>query len=624
MSQTPQTHFGPFAPPPNMPGMRKRPELDLGPMTGSVEYIVDRSQSLVRTFSSLLEKDFALIDFPYGCTDCKTFIKAPLSSSPEAYLVVEHELSHCLFGTDLAMTEAFREKAVDRLLRRAKIAPTSPDALPYKDKLDALVHHLWNILEDHRCRWLWAQIYPGGGELLRQRWYGIADCEMEQQAETDLLTYLGRRAAGIETPTAPPEFQSCGVHMKRAKNLVEGVDAGSCLAITARLIDQIADELLKKYPPNKVQEAKAKLKALIGAVNPGSGGKGQGDVDDNPMGGKDIEPPIGKKQRPTAGQIKRILQVLTAKEDDENPDYDGLSSFSALLQEGADRMEEKIEQARAAMAMPKMNSEQQSEKTLSTACRIAAVPSAFVTPTQKLPRPSPGAMRIRQHLERVRMKKRRQAHFEGDLDVEAYIEARVNRELHEAKFFTRDKKEAGMELLLLADLSGSMMGFGLDLVERAIADIEFACTDLKVEIELWGFSHMVFFFKKLGSPKNATGVIHSSTNMVQALDVAYQWALSSSKTRGVILMTDGMPTSCRGRRSSGDVFQDLYDVIHEMKEDGVVLSVLAIGDENTKQWYDKGFGPKQYALLPNVAALSKALPDTAKLLVEAHIKRSYR
>jgi Mg-chelatase subunit ChlD len=638
----------------------KRPPLELGPMSGDAEYITERSENLVSTFSSLLEKDFKLEDFPVGCTDCKTFIRAPMSDQ-EGYLVVEHELSHNVFGTDLTLTETFREKAVERLLTRAKIPKTSPDALPYATKLDDLTHHLWNMLEDHRCCWLWSQLYSGGGSLLQQRWKDIAEYEMEETAKTDFLTYLTRRSSGIETPDAPDIFKRCAPHIVKARNLVEGVDAEACLAITARLIDDIADELLDSYPPDKQAEARAKLNAISKVMNPGGGQqkqqqqggggqqkqpqqqgqqqqapqpqqpqaqqkpenkKGQGDVAGNPLGGKDLVHPPGKQPKPTAGQMKRVLQVLTSSQNDPDEDLDGHTSFSYLIQKGSEKMEERLEEARAAMAMPKKSLEEESEELLTDACAGVGAKGIFVDPTKNLPNPTATAAKLRHQLERVRMKKRLKLHEEGDdLDVEAFVEAKLNDEMQDARFFRKEKKESGMELLILIDVSGSMLGQGLQILEVALADIVFTCRNLRVNVHLWGFSDMVFFFKKIGSPIGVRGVVHRCTSMVQALDVAYEWAKKSKSTRTIILVTDGMPTSLRGRKSSGDVLQDLHNVLDEMRKDGIVLSVLAIDLWNMGAQYDKAFGAKKYGVLKTFADLGKALPEMAKVLVEAHLRR---
>lgn len=608
--------------PPAVHTKQPRPPLDLGPMTGEPEYIKSRSESLVNTFSSMLGKDFQLIDYPQGCTDCETFIRAPLSD-PEGYLVVEHELSHNLFGTDLTLTEAFRVKAVERLLKRAKIISTHPDATPYKAKLDGLLHHLWNILEDHRVRWLWGLLYPGGGDLLRQRWEDICKYDyQDEHAEQDLLTYMTRIASGVETPNAPDEFKACGKAMSRAKNLVEGVDAESCLAITARLIDDIADELLDKYPPNKTEEAKQKLKALMKSMTRPAGSKNPEESDDNPMGGRDILPPP-KKKRPTAGQMKRIQQVLTAKLDDSREDMDGMSSFAALMQGGAEKMEVRLEEARQALSTPKLTKDEENEEILNMACRVTGSQGRFVTPTRKLPRPSRAGSQMKHNLNQVRMRKIRKLREEGDeIDIEAYIDAKMNHEEMEAPYFVDQSSESGFDLLIVGDVSGSMLGTGMNLLEQAIADTAYACgPPLKVHLALWTYSDIVFFFKKLGSPKAASGQAHGMTNMVQALDVAYEWAKKSKGTRAIIHMTDGLPTSLRGRNSTGNALEDLRAVIEEMRQDGIIMSTLALGPEHHRTHYDQAFGKGKYALLSTLKGLMDALPQAARQLVEAHIKK---
>lgn len=614
---------GPWGPMPAPPGAlvrQPRPKLDLGPMGGTPDYLIERSESLIRSFSSLLGKEFRLENYAHGCTDCQTFIRAPFMD-PELYLIVEHEISHPLFGTDLALTEAFRLKAVERLLKRAKMKAAHPDAAGYKKKLDQLVHHLWNILEDHRVRWLWAQLYPGGGELLRQRWHDISKFENVDNADTDLLTYLGRKAAGVETDTASDKFKACGKFMWRAKNLVEGVDAGACLAITARLIDDIADELLDKYPPNKTEENKQKLKALCGSVNPDPDDEENSGMN-NPIGGRDIVDPPGRKKKPTAAQMKRVQQILTAKDTDENEHADGKSTFDAMLDAGGDRMEARLEAARVAMATPKLSKTEEKEDILQSACRVTGSQGKFVEPTQSLPSPSPTAYALGHHLQRVKMRKKRKLHDEGtEIDIEAFIAAKVNQELDEAKIFTKTTRESGMDLLLLADGSGSMLGTGLTLVDQAVADIEFACLPMKVKLNLWIFSDITYFLTKIGSSRRVQGLSHGLTNMVQALDVAYEWAKDAPSTRAIILMTDGMPTSLRGRRSTGNVLEDLHDTLTEMRQDSITLSVLAIGPESSKDNYDAGFGEGKYALLPNISALRTALPNAAQQLVEAYIKK---
>jgi len=605
----------------------ERPKLDLGAMAGEKEFVLQRMLSLVETFSALLGNDFDLVDAPCGSTDCKTYFRVPLAD-PEAYLVLEHEISHPLFGTDLSLTEAFREKAVERLLNRAKIASTHPDAIPYKSKLDAIVHHLWNVLEDHRVRSLWGELYWGGADLLEQRWHDIAQYEMEDQAKKDLITYLGRLAAGVDTSDAPKEFQDCAPHIEKAKKLVARVDNAACLAITARLIDDIADELLKKYPQDpqstKKQKAQQKLQALSLAIsNPGDSGSGHGDNEDNPMGGKDIDTPTGKRPRVTAKQMGQIRKLLTAKDDDGGSGEDGeegKSTLQKMLDEGAERMFQRLEQARVEMSKPKKSVAQQREEVLLGAAKASGISSSFVTPSQRLPRPTRNAGRLRKHLERVRMQKETRKVWSGnDLDIEALISAKISRSLGQTKLFKQSKPYGGMDLLLLMDVSGSMYGWGLDLLETAVADVVYASEGVKVKIHMWGFSSSLYFFTKTGSPKNVPGMSMSMTHMVQALDAAWEWAKSAKTQRGVLLLTDGFPTTCRARRSTGNAVEDLHSVLTDMKKDNIVVSVLGIGTQN-KEYYDSSFGAGRYGLVGSLQDLPKALLDAVRVMIEGHIR----
>jgi Mg-chelatase subunit ChlD len=321
--------------------------------------------------------------------------------------------------------------------------------------------------------------------------------------------------------------------------------------------------------------------------------------------------------------MKRIQQVLTAKIDDSNEEMDGMSSFAALMQGGSDKMEVRLEQARQAMSAPKMSKAEENEEILNMACRVTGARGRFVTPTRKLPRAGRAGAQMKHDLNQVRMKKIRKLKDEGDdIDIEAYIDAVMNNEEMDAPYFVDKSTEAGFELLIIGDVSGSMLGHGMNMLEQAIADTAYACgPPLKVELTLWTYSDIVFFFKKLGSPKGATGQAHGMTNMVQALDVAYEWAKKAKNTRAIIHMTDGMPSSLRGRNSTGNTIQDLRAVIEEMRLDGIIMSTLALGPEHLRSVYDQGFGKGKYALLSNLPGLMKALPEAARQLVEAHIKK---
>lgn len=608
-----------------------RPPLNLGAMAApSVEVNVERMENLVETFNKMLGVEIALQDEPTGgCTDCKTFIRVPFAD-PEAYLICEHELSHLFGETDLDLTKEFVTKAVERLLNRAKIPITSPDAIPYKGKLEKIVQTLWNVLEDWRCCSLWGEIYFGGASLLTQRWKDIAQHQREAEAKEDLVVYLMRSAAGFETDGAPPEFKACRPHMDKARGMVELVDNSACLAITARLIDDIADELLRQNPPPSSQNQNSPqqrglnaLTALGSAVKPPNSGppKPSPPSTEQGIGAPDVKPDQTNKNligsRVSASMMRQIRKLMTASDDD--PDQDGVTSFQKLVQAGAEKMNDRIAAAKAELGKNRKSEKEQSTEQLSDAANSCGIRATHVTPPHKLPKPSKNAGNVRRYLEQIRLEQERISSASGTrVNVQKIIQAKAAGNLGSMPLFQRKHEVGGMQLLILADVSGSMAGSGLEILDQAIADVEFSCKGLKVDLNLWTFSTDLYFFTKIGSVCAVPGMYMSLTNMVRALDTAIEWQKQGTGDRAVILMTDGMPTHLRGRKSSGSALDDLAAVMKEIRREGVVLSTLAIG--GYIELFDKVFGAGRYGLVRNIEDLPAALTNAVKVIIEAHLK----
>jgi len=607
----------------------KRPPLDLGAMAApNQEENVARMENLVATFNKMLSTKLELLDDPAGgSTDCKTVVKVPFAD-PEAYLICEHELSHAFAETDLDLTKEFTTKAVERLLTRARLPLTSASAAPYRPKLQQLVHLLWNVLEDWRCCSVWGEIYFGGASLLQQRWKDIAKYSKEEDAEKDLVTYLMRAASGFETDKAPPEFKACRPHMERARSQVELVDNAACLAVTARLIDDIADELLKFYPPppsntpnNAQQTAMSKLTALSNAVQtPAQGPPSPPNSSQQGLGHKDVTPDLTatSSSRANAKTLRQIRKLMTA--DDDQPGPDGKTSFQSLCEEGAEKMNARIAAAKAELGKQRKSNKQQQEEILSTASSSCAIRSFRVTPAHKLPPPSSDAGKVRRYLEQVKMEQEKISCSRGSkVNIPKLIQASASGDRSSVPLFQKKSEVGGLQLLILADVSGSMSGPGLDILDRAISDVQFSCTGLKVDINLWTFSSDLYFFTKIGSVKAVPGMYMMYTNMVRALDVAIEWEKQGKGDRAVILMTDGMPTHTRGRKSSGNAVTDLTTVMRELRKDGVVLTTLAIGPH--EPMFDGIFGKGNYGLVKTIQDLPAALTNAVRIIIEAHLRK---
>lgn len=643
-----------------------RPPLKLGPMGGTPEDLWESAQRLVATFGKIAGVgDIKLLPGTSGSTDCKSYVRLN-PSDPELYLIAEHEVSHIVFGSDVAAASIFARKRAQRLLEGAGL-PGNDESL--RSPLERVIHFLWNILEDWRICLLWSELYPGGGELLQQRWQDICKYELQARGCQELVAYLACVAAGAPPDLAPDEFKACAKHIEWAMNMVLGVDAYTCLGISGLLVDRLADELIPKPTPKpppmagsqddedeseedeseddsdeeEEQDKKGKPKIQAASKNRGRNPRqaaqqrqqmqAQNEMkvqallkvapavgEDNPdgIGEDDMDLPASARVTPDASIMAKVSRIEKAINGDEK-------AIEELREKGKEEMEARLEQARKLMSMPQMSdSAVQAEKFLA-AFSIASIPGRIVTPALPLPPTSRQGLLMKKELEKIRMKRKFQLSDEGDdVDVESYIEASANNELHEdPKVFLKIRKESGMELLILGDVSGSMLGPGIELLDQAMSDIDFA-TKPEIKVAQWAFSMEVYVFEKLGSFRGVPGVMHGGTAIVQSLDAAFEWAKNSKSQRAIILATDGFPTTCRGRNSVGDPTKDMRNLLSDINRAGITLSVLCYGGENMRAHYDEAFGAGAYGLFDNKQGLSQGLLQTARALVINHIKKSTR
>lgn len=607
-----------------------RPSLSLGPLTGEPEYITNICRKLVDTFSAMCKKELTLINSEFGCTDCETFIKSPIESE-EGYLVTEHEVSHVLFGTNLLLAGFFFEKMTETMLQRAGIRSKSVEASPYKDKLGEIIHGIWNILEDHRVCSLWTSLYPGGGEYLREYWNILAEYELEDKADSNIMVYLCRKAAGFETDSAPAHYKAAGKVILKYAKLVEMTDAPSTLALTGRCIDEMCDEILKSYPPeksksikiNKVGKAGQNYKKIVilckeyksGDSKEQTNFQGSHDID-SPENGK---APSGKEKR----MVNRILRASGARVDGgATGGESGMknSDLDRLLKEGKERMKQQIDTAKRLIFQ---NNKKDKDTDVPQDCaKLCGIPSFVVKPGGKLPKPTNAASALRAELYKLKMNKKLKMSTEGDeLDVEALIEAQLNGDdLSEAKIFREYKYTFGLDILLLLDMSGSMSGRGVDMLEAATADIVESIADIpEISLKMWGYSNDLYIYDGIGSPK---GVPMWGTNMVQALDSAAEWAMRDKRQRAIIHVTDGAPGSCRYRRSTGSPNGDVAQISKELQSKNIFLSTLVISYWNgsgTTDYFNNIFGKNKCAVLSSYDEMRHELPKLAKIIVESHL-----
>lgn len=636
-------------------GPSARPPFDLGSFAGDPTQLWDLGSRVVNAFSGLLAKEtpFELRRGPSGCTDCKTFVMFD-PEDPEGYLVVEHELSHAIFESDPLLAAVYATKRAQKLMDRANLPYRTTEGAAMLQKLERVVFHVVNLLDDWRCCWLWSELYPGGGKMLQRRWEAIARYDLEKLAEEKLLVYVGRKAAGVDTPTAPEVFRECDADIQWAIESVSGVDFTACLGVAGMLVDRLGSKLIDK----EREQEKAKQQASGGqggAQGNESGGSGSsppkrplqraksnqadraaaeakkrtstiadmdlGDVDVPGIGQNDRVPSGGRSTLgvPDATMMARVRQIETAAKFGEGEE------FEKLLDQGAKAMLARLEDAkRAAATEQRSEGAVQADKFLA-AFRVAGISTVLVKPTKKLPPPSSTAMQIRRRLELIRSQRRMRLADDGvDVDFDELLEATLAGELmNDPQVFRDMKSDPGLDLLVLADVSGSMLGLHLTLLDHALSDISAACGP-SVTLRVWAYDYHVYVFEKVGSLQDVQGIRHGGTCSVQALDAAFEWAKNDKSRRAILFATDGFPTSVRSRNSTGNPIKDMYRVIEEVRGAGVPLSVLALGGESLRDQFDAAFGAKSYGLLQTLPSLNQALLRSAEVLVEQHMKKKTR
>ena len=638
---------------------RTRPPLNLGAMARTPDQLWTLSQRLVTSFSGLLakEKPFNLLRGEKGCTDCRTYIQFD-PTDPEGYLVVEHELSHVLFESDPVLVDKFADNRAQRLLDRAGIAYRAEGAETF-EKLKNVLFTVVNALDDWRCCWLWSEIYPGGGSLLQKRWEMIAEYELEDAAEKQLLIYIMRRLAGVETPNAPALFRECDPDIDWARQSVGAVDFTTCLGFSGMLVDKIGSRLIEHEKKQKQsrQQGGGGAPQAGGAGQPpppGGGGGGQGPGQKNLPKAKPgfdqakadarqraeqlAKLDIGNTPIPGLGQNDRVIgsqgravtpsaSVQAKLRSLENAAKFGQQGeFAKMIEKGSKEMQQRIEDAKKALNVEvKGESAVKAEKFLA-AFRTAGIDkTTMVRPSGQLPPPTGTALQVRRRLEKIRNERRLRHSDDGiDVDFDELLEAMLANELHnEPAVFLDMKQDPGLDLLLLLDVSGSMLGLHLTLLDQAVADLK-AAAGASTKLSVWAYDTQVYIFETIGSLQNVQGIRHGGTSSVQALDAAYEWAKNDRSKRAILFATDGYPTSVRGRNSTGDPIKDMRNVIDEIRAAGVPLSVLALGPETTRPMYDRAFGKGMYGLLQTLASMNAALLRAAEILVELHTKKRTR
>lgn len=189
-----------------------------------------------------------------------------------------------------------------------------------------------------------------------------------------------------------------------------------------------------------------------------------------------------------------------------------------------------------------------------------------------LPDPSPWARALRARVSQARLRTgRRRCEADGELVVREVVESIAEEREPRSPFVRRQRRHIGAEILLLCDISGSMVRM-YPVLNQAVADIAAATKNVpNFHVQTWSFASSVWVFPKVcraDQPCTRAG----GTALAAALYAAGEWALRKPRDRVVVVLTDGDPTECLpAPLSTGSSAGDLEAVVRKLQSSGARL-----------------------------------------------------
>ena len=193
------------------------------------KYRVQVAFKTVRTFGGITRRKLYLLHAQQPSNDGYA-IKAPFQSD-NFYQIVEHEISHILFGTDPLALRGFIHEYTLRAKRAVNSIP-----LP---ALSRFLADIANILEDHRVISLWGLLYPGSQRRIAEMFRQNAGTTLPYPLK-DPVACLLAISRGLEVESTIPEDRL--VLFKEALRKVERRGYNATLLVTAWLVKHLVDE----------------------------------------------------------------------------------------------------------------------------------------------------------------------------------------------------------------------------------------------------------------------------------------------------------------------------------------------------------------------------------------------
>ena len=573
----------------------------------------------VDIFSGIVRKRLTLKDGSPPRTDLRT-IFAPFDGA-YFYQDVEHALSHILFQSDSIAKRMFIEEYVKRVTRLVK--KQGIDFNPNQQKALAFaINHIFGVTEDHRCESLWALIYRGSFDIMRDQAREGTEHVLDR-AHQGLCVFYSLVEAG-HTP-GPGELDRFRPYLEEALRKVECRGFAATLIVSKWLLSNLVSELIREMnniPPPPPPKQGNQNKGKSGTPNLWD----PPEVDATPkeraqalrnlldkMGTQNVPEELtdrandvedSKYQDP--GASKKAAKVVS---DALKLDIHDAESVNKCLDGSADQMQDILAEVFQFLRQ-RMTSDEWIRQGTEAKVVFRDVRKRDVSgrsPQPLLPEDMDTVRRLRAVFHQVMGRRATILDDMGsEIDIGAYIQRKVTGE--QIPVFRQEVRGRGFKCLVLIDRSWSMGGGRTVQAERAARVIARSLKFPFVEMALWGFQSLedgqidiVRFDPSLEVFHTDKSPVRGYTPIHLAIRAGVRHLERGSEAKHLVVTTDGFPVYTRrdGRSyPTTQLMAMVRDEVLRAKKRGIQVTGVVIGEELAPKHMSFMFG-KGWKYMPD-------------------------
>lgn len=587
----------------------------------------------VEIFSGITGRKLYLKDGPVPKTN-GWVIEVPMKDR-DMYTLVEHEISHPLFGSDPIAKALFVEDYSQKVSLVAARRNVELDRRALRVALNLFV----GILEDERVISLWGLLYRGSERQMRD--LAARDTEPHVKKAHEHLVTMFITIAGGHDP-GEGKLSRFEPYFREALRKVHLRDFTATLITAKWLVTQLVSEVIRQSrgePPPEDGDAftgagsgegpgasesrsegpdgpdapampwedQAPPQEPQDADKDGPGGRGEG-----PWQPPEVEASVEERTQALqsmADQLGTAPRKLRERFDDfEESKYSNKwaeqeakrtakramdsavkdsGQLERKLEQSRGKMQEVIQKVRSAVANVEVQDDRIRRdafaKVTFTDIRPADVTTAITMP----PEDENTVRRLRAMFFRVMGRRKSVLDFQGAaIDIPSYIERRMT---HTAlPVFKSDGSGRGFKTLVLIDRSSSMQGQRTKQAERACRIISRALDFPFVETHIWGFQGVkqnevgITRFEKgvevFNTPKSR---VKGFTPLHIATRVAANFLREGTEAKQLIIISDGFPThhSTRGVFGTKTLINFVRVEVRRARRQGINVTGVMIGSD---------------------------------------------